>query len=61
MDFKGLQKKARNLSRKVSRFQLAQLKEQAEQGKGVELSGLTRYERGKVTGLYERERERRGC
>jgi len=53
-----LHEKARNLSKKVSRFQLAQLKEDAEKGKG-ELAGLTRFERGDLTDLYEKEKEGR--
>jgi len=58
MDFCKLQEIAKDLSQKVSRFQLAQLKEEAEQGRG-ELAGLTRFEREEITRLYERDRLKR--
>lgn len=40
----------------VSRFQLAELMQQAEEGKGG-LAKLTRFERGQLTDAYERARK----
>lgn len=55
MDFSKLQRMTKSLSRGTSRFQLAQLEKEAEQGKG-KLAGLTRFEMAELTKLYERER-----
>ncbi len=54
--FTEIVRMARNLSQRVSRFQLAQLMQEAERGRG-ELSRLTRFERGELERLYERERQ----
>ncbi len=60
MNWTKLHEKAKDLSQRVSRFQLAELEKQAEQGAG-ELAGLTRFEIGELTRLYEREKEERYC
>lgn len=56
MNWTQLQEKAKDLSRRISRFQIAELKKQAEQGMG-ELAGLKLFQLGELTRLYERERE----
>ncbi len=56
MDFQTL-KRVKSLQG-LSRFQIAELKKQAEQGKGI-LSGLTRFEIAEVVNSYEKEREKR--
>lgn len=58
MEFQEMLKKADDLSRTVSRFHLAQLEKEAEHGRG-ELAGLTRFEIGEITRLYEKGREDR--
>lgn len=55
MNFSKLQKLADKLSQEISRFQLAQLEKDAEQGRG-ELAGLTRFEIGELTRIYEKIR-----
>jgi len=59
MDFSKLQRIANGLSLGTSRFQLAQLKREAEQGKG-KLASLTRFEMAQLTQLYEHERKAYG-
>ena len=59
MDWKELEEMAQDLSKQVSRFELAELDRLAERGKG-RLARLTRWERGEINRIYEHNRKKRG-
>lgn len=59
MQWSELEKMAQDLSKSVSRYDLAELERLAERGKG-RLARLTRFERAEVNRIYEHERQKRG-
>jgi hypothetical protein len=58
MDFTKLDRLAKDLAGKVSRFQIAELQEKGLRGEGP-MSGLTRFEMAQVEELYEQKRRER--